>query len=581
MFTFYGKTFNIKKWSKENHLGKLVSIDTETESITSPSHTPDLVTFQVYNGGDTVYFVEPSDIPTFFTTHSFTSFIFHNAPFDVDVISPFIPRPTVYRLYDKERILDTSILFRLLHLGKIGHLNTKYSLDYLVKKFLNVELPKDEEIRLKFAQYKGFPVMEIPTPFLEYAAKDAVATFYLYLHLMTEISTIDTHGTLLSHHIQVKGDLALYHIYKRGIGFDLSRKEDWLKEQDKTLFSLQERLANWGWVRGVKGVNDRFEEILKFLGIADKLPVTDTGSISSKSDDLSQFRDIEFIDDYLSFNELEKATSFVRNVHHNRIHPRYTVLLNTGRTSCSGSKSGACNIQQIPRIGGLREMFVPKEGTLLVDLDYSALELAGLAQVCIKEYGFSVIGDVINSGACLHYYTASQVYNKPESEISKEERQFAKIPNFSFPTNMSASTFIQYCRGYKVPMTEEKAIAIKQAYAKSYPEISKHFWNVPRNATDVYTLTGRLRANCTYTAYLNTKFQGLCADGAKLALYEVDKAGYNTVAFIHDQLVVECPIAEAEEGLKTIGDIMVSAMKKVIPDVKISVEGEIRDRWGK
>ena len=577
MFTFYGKTFNIKKWSKENHLGKLVSIDTETETITSPSHTPDLVTFQVYNGGDTVYFVEPSDIPTFFTTHSFTSFIFHNAPFDVDVISPFIPRPTVYRLYDKERILDTSILFRLLHLGKIGHLNTKYSLDYLVKKFLNVELPKDEEIRLKFAQYKGFPVMEIPTPFLEYAAKDAVATFYLYLHLMTEISTIDTHGTLLSHHIQVKGDLALYHIYKRGIGFDLSRKEDWLKEQDKTLFSLQERLANWGWVRGVKGVNDRFEEILKFLGIADKLPITDTGSISSKSDDLSQFRDIEFIDDYLSFNELEKATSFVRNVHHNRIHPRYTVLLTTGRTSCSGSKSGACNIQQIPKIGGLREMFIPEQGKLFVDVDYASIELAGLAQVNLKEVGYSKMADLINEGKCLHYHTAASVYDKEEKDVTKEERQFAKIPNFGFGANMSPATFTSYCKGYGVKITEERAKEVKNKWVRTYPEM-KSFFNIG-DKTDVFTLTGRLRANCTYTAYLNTKFQGLCADGLKLAMYRLDKEGYAIVAEIHDQILFEVDKDNADEDMKKIEVIMIEEMQKVIPDVKIATEGQILERW--
>ena len=568
MFTFYGKTFTIKKWSKENHLGKLVSIDTETETITSPSHTPDLVTFQVYNGGDTVYFVESSDIPTFFTTHSFTSFIFHNAPFDVDVISPFIPRPTVYRLYDKERILDTSILFRLLHLGKIGHLNTKYSLDYLVKKFLNVELPKDEEIRLKFAQYKGFPVMEIPTPFLEYAAKDAVATFYLYLHLMTEISTIDTHGTLLSHHIQVKGDLALYHIYKRGIGFDLSRKEDWLKEQDKTLFSLQERLANWGWVRGVKGVNDRFEEILKFLGIADKLPVTDTGSISSKSDDLSQFRDIEFIDDYLSFNELEKATSFVREVHTNRVHPRYNTLVNTGRTSCSKP-----NFQQLPRLGGIREMFISGKGKSFIITDYSAVELATLAQVTYKMYGESVMRDLINEGMDLHIATASECLGKAVDTITKDERQKAKAINFGKPGGLGVDTLMVYAKStYGVKLTRDEAEMWLSSWMQKYPEMKKY---LKGEQGAVFTLTGRKRANTTFCAEKNTPFQGLAADGAKLALYELDKAGKKIVGFVHDEVITEVDDCDIDKELLEQEMMMIAGMKKVVPDVKIAVESQI------
>jgi DNA polymerase-1 len=575
---FNNKEYSIAVWNGEK-LGDLIAFDCETEMITHESIIPELITLQIYDGNDTVYFVEADSIASFFDLHvsTNTKFIAHNAKFDMSVLQRYIGDERLYSLYDNNQVVDTAILFRLLHLATVGHLNTKYSLDYCVKRMTGIELPKDADIRTTFAQFKGHSPLQIPQGHLEYAAKDAIATMMLYLRLMPEIAAQDQMGTLLSHDIQVKGDWALGCIMRNGIGFDLARKEEWLKEQDETLLNLQRRLANYGWVRGQKGVNQRFEEILKWLDIADKLPRTSSGMISSSRKDLEKFQNVPFIRDYLDFNELEHATNFVRGLDTNRVHSRYNLLLNTGRTSASKP-----NIQQVPRVGGLREMYIPKHGHVLIDIDYSAIELAGLAQVCLNEVGFSTMGDLINEGKCLHYYTASNVYRKPEDQITKEERQFAKIPNFAFPTNMSPNTFIEYCSGYNVPMTLQQATDLKEAYKQSYPEISEHFWKVPRNDATVYTLTGRARANCTYTAYLNTKFQGLCADGLKLAMYELCKEGFTIVAEIHDQVVIEYPKNGTEESaMKHAEEIMIKAMKQVIPDIRVSTEGQILERWCK
>lgn len=568
---FNNKEYNISVWDGQP-LGNLIAFDCETEMITHESVIPELITLQIYDGNDTVYFVEADSIVGFFDLHvsTDTKFIAHNAKFDMSVLQRYIGDERLYSLYDNNQIVDTAILFRLLHLATVGHLNTKYSLDYCVKRMTGLELPKDADIRTTFAQFKGTPVLDIPQGHLEYAAKDAIATMMLYLRLMPEIAAQDQMGTNLSHDIQVKGDWALGCMVRNGIGFDLARKEEWLKEQDETLLNLQRRLANYGWVRGQKGVNQRFEDILKWLGVADKLPRTDSGSISSKAEDLKDFRHIPFIDDYLSFNELEKATSFVRNLEHNRIHPRFTLLLNTGRVSMSKP-----NLMQLPRKGNIRDMFIPSQGKEFYIIDYSGMENAMLAQVLLKKYGESVMADTINEGRDLHRYYASILFNKEEKDVTKEERQQAKAAVFGIPGGLGIDTFMQFARGYGLDLKPHQAQEMKDKYFQAFPEMRQYLRDAQEGM--VYTLTGRARGNTSYCAVANTPFQGLGSDMAKLALYKLTKAGFSVVNFIHDEVILEQDIEV--DRYDEACSLMIEAGKEVAPDVLIEAEGGKAPRW--
>ena len=89
------------------------------------------------------------------------------------------------------------------------------------------------------------------------------------------------------------------------------------------------------------------------------------------------------------------------------------------------------------------------------------------------------------------------------------------------------------------------------------------------------TTTGRIRGNTTFCAEKNTPFQGLAADGAKLALFYLQKAGFNIVLFCHDEIVTEVPILEAKKLLAKQEEIMIQSMYKVTPDIKITVESQI------
>lgn len=98
----------------------------------------------------------------------------------------------------------------------------------------------------------------------------------------------------------------------------------------------------------------------------------------------------------------------------------------------------------------------------------------------------------------------------------------------------------------------------------------------------VFTLTGRLWANATYGARHNVIFQGVAADGAKIALWLLWLAGYRIVNFLHDEVLIEVP---ESEDLKSHADqirtLMIAAMEQVVPDVRIKVKYAATRHWHK
>ena len=563
-----------KIWEEsDGKIGSILSIDTET-TLTDFIKTPEMVLGSAYGGGETIYILDPNVLDRFFTIHRGSSFIFHNAPFDIDVLKRACPSFNYHAYYDSNRIYDTSILYRLYHLAKEGWMPRRFNLKLLSKEFLDIDLDKEGDTRVTFEQYLNTDISKIPANYLEYAAMDAKVTYELYYKLRPLIAPFDQYGTVLSQHIQVKGDLALNRIYKRGIGFDIKRRDKWLKAALKRLEGIQNRLATWGWVRGMKGNKEKYENIVNYLDLGTLLPRTKDGDISSKSEDLEKYSGYPFINDYLRFSELEKLTSFVRDQDSERIHPRYNLLMNTGRTSCTKP-----NIQQLPRSGAIRGMYRARSGSSLIISDYSAIELSTLAQVLLKKYGKSVMAEKINEGIDLHRYYASVLHNIDEKDVTKEQRQKAKAANFGFPGGLGIETFIAFSAGYGLVLTDKEAQDMKNAWFKAFPEMRKYLSDVKEGL--MYTITGRARGNTFYCASANTPFQGLASDGAKLAMYEMDKEGFNIVAFVHDEIICEEPDNDIEDATSLMERIMISAMKKVVPDVSVGVETQISRRYCK
>jgi len=571
---FLDQTYEITIWNMEiGKLGRFVAIDTETTMM--PFYmTPDLVTMQAFSGGNNVYYIPEDQIGAFMDCHSDSYLLLQNAPFDMDVLSKKLSSSErVYRSYDNDRVRDIGVLYRLSHLAQHGFVPFKRNLSLLSKIYLGKELVKDET-RENFGQFLGSKISSIPDNYLEYGAIDVIATYKIYFALIGEIRPHDKHNNLLSHDIQVKGDLALLHMHKNGIGFDLSQRDGWLEGVDIEMQKHRDILASWGWVRGRKGIKDVFNDIMVRLGISDKLPKTSTGELSCAGDDLAPYRKYQFVASFLEYQSLEKASGFVRDITTNCVHPRYNLLVNTGRTSCSKP-----NFQQLPKLGGIREMFVPqdKDNTFIIT-DYAAIELATLAQVSYNTYGYSIMMDRINEGQDLHKYYASVMNNCEIKDVNKQQRQEAKAANFGFPGGLGVDTFIEFSNGYGLDLTKEKAKEMKDVWFNAFPEMEDYMKN---EIGHVFTLTGRKRGNTTFCAEKNTPFQGLAADGAKLALYNLDKAGFKVVGFVHDEIICEVKKSDAEKLLTKQEQIMIDSMKTVVPDVLVGVESNISDYYTK
>ncbi len=572
-FPIYGKDIKIKFWNGEQ-LGNLIAFDTETD-IAPFTETPNAVIGTAYDGSDSCYVIAPSQFLEFINCQGvLTKFVMHNAPFDMDVVSKVSEKKTGWhKLIENDRIYDTALLYRLLHLATIGYVPFKRSLDMLSEKFCEITLEKNEDIRLHFDQYLDKPVTDIPEDFLVYACKDAVATYHLCNKLLSRIRSTGS-TTLLSHNIQLAGSYALNRIYKRGIGFDLDKKEAFLNDLYGRMDKHANILATWGWVRGIKGSKERFENVAcGLLGL--DLPRTDDGSVSSKSKDLEPYRKHQFIESYITYHELEKQSTFIRDLNDDRVHPRYDVLKNTGRTGCSKP-----NFQQLPRAGAIRSMFVASPGNTFIITDYSTLELATLAQITYSRYGYSVMMEKINSGEDLHKYYASVLYSIDIEDVTKEQRQSAKAANFGFPGGLGIATFIEFAAGYGLSISELEAKDMRNAWFEAFPEMMEYM-NEDEQDEAAWTLTGRKRANASYCARKNTPFQGLAADGAKIALYYLDYEGCKTVGFVHDEVISEVKESEAASLLSQQEKIMIDAMRVVCPDVEIRVESQISKEYCK
>ena len=157
-------------------------------------------------------------------------------------------------------------MFRLWKLAIDGDVPRKYSLARISQDLLGIELDKNEEIRCNFADFMEVPTEKIPkAEFLEYGAKDVIATFHCFTRLRMEITRLNNTNNL-SHHIQILGGLALNRMYKNGIGFDEDRATELLRQLNATLEVQHVTMSAYGFVKGIKGNQQAYNNVINYLG---------------------------------------------------------------------------------------------------------------------------------------------------------------------------------------------------------------------------------------------------------------------------------------------------------------------------
>ena len=241
-----------------------------------------------------------------------------------------------------------------------------------------------------------------------------------------------------------------------------------------------------------------------------------------------------------------------------RIHTNFQMTVTaTGRLS-----STEPNLQNIPtrtELGSeLRRMFVPAPGCVLVDADYSQIELRLLAHIS----GDESMQEAFLSGEDFHAVTASHVFGVPLNEVTSSMRRAAKAVNFGIVYGISAFSLSQ-----DLGVSAEEAKAYMDAYFARFPGVKRYMEDVVKKSRETgyaETIFRRRRTLPEITASkyatrsfgervaLNMPIQGTAADIIKLAMVKVfkrlkeDGLSSRLIMQVHDELIVECPENEAE-----------------------------------
>ena len=260
-----------------------------------------------------------------------------------------------------------------------------------------------------------------------------------------------------------------------------------------------------------------------------------------------------------------------------RIHTSFQMTVTaTGRLS-----STEPNLQNIPirkSLGAaLRRMFVASPGNVLVDADYSQIELRLLAHIS----GDETMREAFLSGEDFHAVTASKVFNVPLEEVTPTLRSRAKAVNFGIVYGISAFSLAQ-----DIHVRPYEAKEYMEAYLEKYHGVRDYMKRVVAQAREdgyVSTLFGRRRelpelksSNFNMRAFgervaLNMPIQGTAADVIKLAMVNVaarlraEGLRARLLLQVHDELIAECPEEEAARVMDVLREEMEGAVNFSVP----------------
>ena len=271
-----------------------------------------------------------------------------------------------------------------------------------------------------------------------------------------------------------------------------------------------------------------------------------------------------------------------------RIHTSFqNTVTATGRLS-----STEPNLQNIPvrtELGAeLRKMFVAPAGRVLVDADYSQIELRLLAHIAGDEHMIAAF----RTGEDIHTVTASQVFGVPPEQVTHEMRRRAKAVNFGIVYGISDFSLSQ-----DIGVTRAEAKAYMEKYFEKYSGVHAYMTQVVERAkADGYvsTLMGRRRwlpelksSNFNLRSFgervaLNMPIQGTAADLIKKAMLRVDgrlrREGLEArlVLQVHDELIVESPEGEAEQVQRLLAEEMEHVAELAVP---LTAEAHAGKSW--
>lgn len=443
-----------------------------------------------------------------------------------------------------------------------------------------------------------YPVSKLATNFLGMTVddSDAAACAEALWHLRPVLQEeLEKSGmTKLYNEIEFPLCGVLYRMEKQGIDIDREQLEQFgvmLTERidacEKLIFSYSEGPIN------INSPKQLGVLLFEKLGLP-PVKKTKTG-YSTNADVLEKLKEkhpiIPAIMDYRMLTKLKStyAEGLLKQIKEDgRIHTTFQNLVTaTGRLSSTDP-----NLQNIPvrtDLGAeIRKMFIPKEGCVLVDADYSQIELRVLAHIA----GDETMQNAFKNGMDIHTVTASQVFGVAPEAVTSLQRRHAKAVNFGIVYGIS-----EFSLSEDIGVSRWEARDYIDSYLNNYHGVRNYMKQVVIDAREkgyTETMYGRRRYIPELTSSnfnvrqsaermtLNTPIQGTAADLIKLAMIHVDRAlaeqypEAKLVLQVHDELIVECPEAIAHE----VADLVSREMEQVANlDVPLTAEAKIGKSW--
>lgn len=583
----------------------IIAIDTETALIRDGLPLPPVACLAVARECAQPELYAGADISRAFAEilAGSATIVGHNLAYDLGVLCAASPH-FLSRVFARlgSGCYDTMIAERVLAIarGELGDDGAGgFSLAALAKKYFSLDLDKTTW-RMGYGHLIDVPLSAWPEGAQQYAKSDAQVTRDIacaQLQLAKNFYEPAVFLRIVAADTRAAFGLQLMSAW--GVRTAPAALAAFANEVAAQSAALEPSLIARGVLRANKSRDmTKIRELASSAGV-DK--VTDTGKVSTSAQTLreSGSATLQELADYVAHQKL--LTTYVPLLQRGTQHPintRYTLPLATGRTSSSP------NLQNIPRIKGARECFVPRDGFAYCSVDYDTIELRALADFCVATFGKSEMADAIRDGKDLHLMLGANILGvsyedalarKKDPDV-KNARQMAKAANFGFPGGMGVQRFIDAAKAYGLALTPTQAGNLQRAWFRAWPEMRDFFAHVSvaidqQDGTILTPKSDLLRGRVSFPQGCNQHFQGPVAFGAKMAVFDAIRAAYTDttsafygsrpVLFIHDEIIAEVPADRAHEAAHALAEIMCAAMRRVITHVPVTASPCLMSHWSK
>ena len=443
-----------------------------------------------------------------------------------------------------------------------------------------------------------YPVSKLATNFLGISVDDndaaACVEALWHLRLVLEDELKKQGMEKLYYEIELPLCPVLYKMEKTGVAIDQEQLAQFGKMLTQRIADCESLIFSYS--DGPFNINStkQLGELLFEKLALPPVKKTKTG-YSTNADVLEKLKDkhpiIPAIMDYRMLTKLNStyADGLMKAIGEDgRIHTTFQNLVTaTGRLS-----STEPNLQNIPvrtDLGAeIRKMFVPKPGYVLVDADYSQIELRVLAHIAND----GAMLNAFHSGLDIHTATAAQVFGVLAEQVTPLQRRHAKAVNFGIVYGIS-----EFSLAEDIGVSRYEAKAYIDSYLANYKGVKTYMKQVVEDARQTgftQTLYGRrrwvpelkssnfnIRQGAERIA-LNTPIQGTAADLIKMAMIRVDKAladrypDAKLLLQVHDELIIECP----ENLAQQVAALVSEEMEKVANlNVPLLAEAKYGNSW--